>query len=161
MCTDCKNEESSQEFCKDVSIMRLYFFYNESNKHFSILLFIFPPSLQSFFQNLLSTYYVPDTVPSLRDSVTNSTDHTPSFLVLAFNNDSDLTLLKSAHAYQKFTPCQAQSEPCYIHCLFQMLQFHEVGIICVSQNFFPLSMQLRSNKCNNRIILSQLESSKE
>ena len=29
-------------------------FYNESNKHFSILLFIFPPSLQSFFQNLLS-----------------------------------------------------------------------------------------------------------
>ena len=42
---------------------------------------------------------MPGTVSSLRDSVINDTDHTPSFVVLAFNNDSDLTFLKSAYAY--------------------------------------------------------------
>lgn len=90
-------------FVKSVSIMRLYFFYNESNKHFSILPFIFPP----VYSHSSKIYWAPTMCQVLCQVWgilwQTAQDHTPSFLVLAFSNDSDLTLLKSAHAYQKFT----------------------------------------------------------
>lgn len=74
---------------KDV-YYRPVFFCNESNKHYYLLLSSSTWGSQSFFQNLLSTYYARYSVWGILWQT--STDHTPSFLVLAFNNDSDHVL---------------------------------------------------------------------